>query len=132
MDLARLDIAQLDQLLMEAAETERKMPAALRKQRMCAWPDYPKDAMAYGYNAFQAPILKATPEQINRYDAALELVITRLDEQDRRLVWAVAHSAAFRQRGPAWSKLARILGLHDPRVVKRKYKDVLVRLYYLI
>lgn len=132
MDLARLDIAQLDQLLMEAAETERKMPAALRKQRMCAWPDYPKDAMAYGYNAFQAPILKATPEQITRYDAALELVITRLDEQDRRLVWAVAHSAAFRQRGPAWSKLARILGLHDPRVVKRKYKDVLVRLYYLI
>ena len=132
MDLARLDIAQLDQLLMEAAETERKMPAALRKQRMCAWPDYPKDAMAYGYNVFQAPILKATPEQITRYDAALELVITRLDEQDRRLVWAVAHSAAFRQRGPAWSKLARILGLHDPRVVKRKYKDVLVRLYYLI
>ena len=132
MDLARLDIAQLDQLLMEAAETERKMPAALRKQRMCAWPDYPRDAMAYGYNAFQAPILKATPEQITRYDAALELVITRLDEQDRRLVWAVAHSAAFRQRGPAWSKLARILGLHDPRVVKRKYKDVLVRLYYLI
>lgn len=132
MDLARMDIAQLDQLLMEAAETERKMPAALRKQRMCAWPDYPKDAMAYGYNAFQAPILKATPEQITRYDAALELVITRLDEQDRRLVWAVAHSAAFRQRGPAWSKLARILGLHDPRVVKRKYKDVLVRLYYLI
>ena len=132
MDLARLDIAQLDELLMEAAETERKMPAALRKQRMCAWPDYPKDAMAYGYNAFQAPILKATPEQITRYDAALELVITRLDEQDRRLVWAVAHSAAFRQRGPAWSKLARILGLHDPRVVKRKYKDVLVRLYYLI
>lgn len=132
MDLARMDIAQLDQLLMEAAETERKMPAALRKQRMCAWPDYPRDAMAYGYNAFQAPILKATPEQITRYDAALELVITRLDEQDRRLVWAVAHSAAFRQRGPAWSKLARILGLHDPRVVKRKYKDVLVRLYYLI
>jgi hypothetical protein len=108
------------------------MPAALRKQKMSAWPDYPRDAMAYGYNAFEAPILKATPDQISRYDAALELVVTKLDEEDRRIVWAVAHSAAFRQRGPAWSKLARILGLHDPRVVKRRYKDALVRLYYLL
>jgi hypothetical protein len=132
MNLARLSITELDELLLEAAETERKMPAALRKQKMSAWPDYPRDAMAYGYNAFEAPILKATPDQISRYDAALELVVTKLDEEDRRIVWAVAHSAAFRQRGPAWSKLARILGLHDPRVVKRRYKDTLVRLYYLL
>jgi hypothetical protein len=132
MDLASMDMAQLDELLLEAAETERKMPAAMRRQKMSAWPDYPRDAMAYGYNAFQAPILKATPDQISRYDAVIDLVVTKLDEDDRKLVWAVAHSAAFRQRGPAWSKLARILGLHDPRVVKRKYKDVLVRLYYLI
>jgi hypothetical protein len=132
MNLARLSITELDELLLEAAETERKMPAALRKQKMSAWPDYPRDAMAYGYNAFEAPILKATPDQISRYDAALELVVTKLDEEDRRIVWAVAHSAAFRQRGPAWSKLARILGLHDPRVVKRRYKDALVRLYYLL
>ena len=32
---------------------------------------------------------------------------------------------------PAWSKIAReILSLNDPRIVKRRYKDALVRLYY--
>ena len=37
MDLARMDIAQLDELLLEAAETERKMPAAMRIHEM-PWP----------------------------------------------------------------------------------------------
>ena len=130
MDYARLNIAEIDELLMEAAETERKMPAAMRRQKMSAWPDYVKDGMAYGYNAFEAPRLKATPDQIDRYDAALNLVLTKLDDTDRRLVWAVAASAAYRQRGPRWTKLAVILGLHDPRIVKKRYKDVLMRLYY--
>jgi len=132
MDYARLSIADLDELFMEAAETERKMPAAMRRQKMSAWPDYVKDGMAYGYNAFEAPRLKATPDQIDRYDAALHLVLTKLDEEDRRLVWAVAASAAYRQRGPRWTKLAIILGLNDPRIVKQRYKDALIRLYYML
>ena len=51
MNLGRLSITELDELLLEAAETERKMPAAMRRQKTSAWPDYPRDAMAYGYNA---------------------------------------------------------------------------------
>ena len=42
----------------------------------------------------------------------------------------VDDKAAFRQRGPRWSRIAQILGLNDPRIVKRRYKDALVRLYY--
>jgi hypothetical protein len=53
-----------------------------------------------------------------------------MDEADRRLIWAVAHSAAFRDRGAKWTKIAKILGLNDPRIVKRRYQDALVRLYY--
>ena len=128
--MRKLDVAELDELFLEAAETERKMPAALRKQRMSAWPDHVKEWSAYGYGAFQAPVLKATPDQITRYDHALDLVCTRLEQDERRIVWAVAVSACFRSRGPRWSTLARILGLNDPRIVKRRYKDVLIKLYY--
>jgi len=130
MSFGRLNMSELDELFMEAAETERKLPAAIRKQKMSSWPQYVQEWSGYGWHAFEAPIIKATPEQITRYEKALELGITMMDTDDRRIVWAVAHSAAFRERGPAWSKLARILGLNDPRIVKRRYKDALVRLYY--
>ena len=40
-----------------------------------------------------------------------------MDEADHRLIWAVAHSAAFRDRGAKWTKIAKILGLNDPRIV---------------
>ena len=96
-----MDIAQLNELFFEAAETERKLPTAFRKQKMASWPDYVTEWSGYGYST-----------------------------EDRRLVWAVAHSAAFRDRGAKWSKIARLLSLHDPRIVKRRYKDALVRLYY--
>jgi len=127
-----MDVARLNELFMEAAETERKLPAAIRRQKMSAWPDYVMEWTGYGYNAFEAPRLKATPDQITRYDKAVGLAVTKLDEEDRKLLWAVCHSAAFRQRGPSWSKLARILQLNDPRIVKRRYKDVLIRLYYVL
>ena len=127
-----MDVAELDTLFKEAAETERKLPAAIRRQKMSAWPDYVTEWSAYGYNAFEAPRLKATPDQITRYDKAVGLAVTKLDEEDRRLVWAVCHSAAFRERGPSWTKLARILQLNDPRIVKRRYRDALIRLYYVL
>jgi len=86
--------------------------------------------MAYGYNAMEVPRLKPTGEQIDRWEMALDLALRYMDDEDRRLVWAVCQSAAFRQRGPRWSRIAQILGLNDPRIVKRRYKDALVRLYY--
>ena len=127
----KLDIAELDELFKEAAETERRLPRAIIKQKLNAWPDYKSEWSGYGYNAFEAPLIKATPDQVDRYDYALVLVLTKLDQEDRRLIWAVAASSVFRERGPAWSKLAHILGLNDPRIVKRRYKDALVRLYYM-
>ena len=57
-------------------------------------------------------------------------MIMQLGEDDRRLIMAVAHSAVGRDRGPRWTKLAHILGLNDPRIVKRNYRDALTRLYY--
>ena len=71
-----MNVAELSELFMEAAETERKLPPAIRRQKMCAWPDYVTDWQAYGYNAFEAPKLKATPDQITRYDKAIGIAAT--------------------------------------------------------
>jgi len=125
-----MDIAQLNELFFEAAETERKLPTAFKKQKMASWPDYVTEWSGYGYSSTETTRLKASPEQITRLDHAIDLALTKMDDEDRRLVWAVAHSAAFTDRGAKWSKIARLLSLNDPRIVKRRYKDALVRLYY--
>lgn len=125
----KLSVDQLHDLFLEAAETERKLPGVIRKQKMVHWPDYVKEWSAYGYDSLQPQRLKATPEQITRLDQAVTIGLA-MDEADRRLIWAIAHSAAFRDRGPKWTQIAKILGLNDPRIVKRRYKDSLIRLYY--
>jgi len=119
----------LDELFLEAAETERKLPPATRKAKLSSWVDYDPGWSAYGYTLLKPTKLKATAQQISRLDTALDLGLM-LTSEERRIVWAVAHSAAFRDRGPAWSKIARLLGLKDPRIVKRRYLDTVVRLYF--
>tara|TARA_Y200000002_G_C22542489_1_gene604629 strand:- start:611 stop:973 length:363 start_codon:yes stop_codon:yes gene_type:complete len=114
---------------MEAAETERKLPPATRKAKLASWVDYDPGWSAYGYTVLKPTKLKATAQQITRLDIALDLGLM-LTSEERRIVWAVAHSAAFRDRGPAWTKIARLLGMKDPRIVKRRYLDTVVRLYF--
>ena len=124
------DVNQLNTLFFEAAETERKLPAAIRKQKMSGWPDYPQSWKAYGYNEFQVRLPKATPQQVDNFDRALVLGIKHMDADDRKLVWAVAHSAAFRERGAKWHQIARMRGLQDGRQIKRQYMDALIRCWY--
>ena len=124
------DVNQLNTLFFEAAETERKLPAAIRKQKMSGWPDYPQSWKAYGYNEFQVRLPKATPQQVDNFDRALVLGIRHMDADDRKLVWAVAHSAAFRERGAKWDQIARMRGLRDGRQIKRRYMDALIRCWY--
>lgn len=126
-----MDIADLHDLFLEAAMTDRRLPAAVRKQKLASWPEYPLDWHGYGWTQQGDTILRPTSKQISNYDYALRLG-SGMPESDRRIVWAVAHSAAFRARGPQWSKLARMLGLNDPRRVKQAYQDALVRLYYQV
>jgi len=114
---------------MEAAETERKLPPATRKAMLSSWVDYDPGWSAYGYTVLTPTKLKANAQEISRLDQALELGLM-LTSEERRIVWAVAHSAAFRDRGPAWSKIARLLHMKDPRIIKRRYLDIMVRLYF--
>ena len=124
------DVNELSNIFFEAAETERKLPPAYRKQKMSSWPDYVQQWSAYGYAEFDPKLPKATPTQIDSYMKAIILGIDMMDTDDRKMVWAVAHSAAFRERGPKWYKLAKMRGYSDGRVIKRKYQDALIRCWY--
>ena len=115
MDSERLlrhvgDVAGMPGLFFEAAETERKLPGVVRKRYRVAWP--------------------ADAAEIFRYDCALELARV-LDADDARLVWAVAHSAVRRRRGPAWSRVARIVGAH-PQTVKRDFEKAMLQMWYAL
>ena len=46
-----MGIDELHDMLIEAAETERRLPPAVRKQKMASWPDYPLDWHGYGMDA---------------------------------------------------------------------------------
>ena len=124
-----MGIDELHQMFIDMAQTERRLPIALRTQKLASWPDYPLDWHGYGWTQQGDVRLRPTGQQIDEMDRAHSMIM-QLELDDRRLVLAVAHSAVGRQRGPSWSRLAHMLGLNDPRIVKRNYRDVLNRLYY--
>ena len=124
-------VTDLHDMLIRAAETERAMPAALRKQKMASWPEYPNEWTAYAYSDIEPRLPRPTAVLIDEYGYAIDLVLSLPDPDDRRLLWAVAHSAAYRDRGPSWRLLSKILHC-DPRTAKRRYETALLSLWYLI
>ena len=125
-----MDVNQLHSLFVDAAETDRRLPPAIRKQKMAAWPDVIADWHGYGWTQLGETVIRPTSKQIDEYDKAMGFTV-KMPEDDRRLVWAVAHASAFKARGAPWTKLARMLRMgSDGRVVKRHYMDALVRLHY--
>ena len=124
------DMKQLDTLFLEAAETERKLPPAIRKQKMSSWVDYVKTWESYGWHDFAPSLPKATPTELTRFELPMDILNDlNMEADEKRLIWAVAHSAAFNDRGPRWSAIGRKLRI-DHRTVRRRYTDALIRLYY--
>jgi len=123
----RISVSELDALFMEAAETERKLPSPFRKQKMASWPEYRLTWQAYGWDK-DAPVrlISPTTKEVTRHDMALGFALLTT-EQDRRLIWAVAHSAAFRERGPKWTKISKMIG-RSVHMTKQEYITALIRL----
>ena len=122
-------ITDLDDLFSEAAETERRLPAAIRKQKMASWPEYLRDWKSYGWQDYTPRLSPATTKAVDRFELALDLGIKHMDKDARALVCLVAHSGAFNERGPRWTKIGRAMGL-ERRIVKRRYEQAIIRLYY--
>ena len=124
------DIGVLTSMFFDAAETERRLPAVVRKQTRAAWPDYPDEPDAYGWTDEEVRLGPASAKAIEDYNLALNLTFL-MGEQDRKLVWNVAHSAAFRTRGAQWRSLSQKMGVAAP-TVRRRFEYAILRLWQLI
>ena len=91
-------IDMLHELLIEAAETERRLPAALPRYRGSWWPEALPEWLSYADETTEVKLGSATSEQVTRYDNLAKQMIN-VPVDDRRLLWAVAHAGAFRQPG---------------------------------
>ena len=103
----QISVVSFHDLLLEAAETERRLPGASRRTPASWWPEIVAgtDWLAWPSETTVTRIAHATGEQVDNYDLVHQIVMG-LDPDDRGLLWAVASSAAFRQRGPAWTKVS--------------------------
>ena len=122
-------ITDLDELFREAAQTLRLLPAAIRKPKFTSWPDYMQNHWdVFGWERVAPVRLMPTARQVSRLEFTIGVGL-EIAGEDNRLLWLVATSAVFRQRGPKWRKLARYYHC-DARTVKRRYEQALIRLYY--
>ena len=121
-------IDALHDWLIEAAETERRLPAALPRYRGSWWPEALPEWLSYADETTEVKLGAATSEQVTRYDNLAKQMIN-VPVDDRRLLWAVAHAGAFRSRGPSWAKVARYMHC-DRRTAKRRYEEALISLWY--
>ena len=65
---------------------------------------------------------------VRNYDWALKIT-PAMDADDAKLVWACAHSAFKRVRGPAWAKVGRVRGLHA-QTVRRRFERAILEPWY--
>jgi hypothetical protein len=126
----KITAPELHDLLVEAAETDRRLPPGLRITPSTWWPDvYDAEWMRYADKRSRLRLSPATAKQISNYDWIHEIVLTVPAIVDRQLLWAIATSAAFRHRGPSWTKIAKIRH-SNRRQVKNVYEKVLIEASY--
>lgn len=123
------DVGELSALFFRAAEIERKLPKAYDLRARGYWPEVPPDpGLAYGYNEVEVRPGPASAAEVTLWEHAISL--TKLFEpDDARLVWAAAHSAVGRARGPAWRRIARQLRCH-PETARRRFERAILGLLY--
>jgi hypothetical protein len=78
-----MDVNQLHSLFVDAAETDRRLPPAIRKQKMAAWPDVIADWHGYGWTQLGETVIRPTSKQIDEYDKAMGFTV-KMPEDDRR------------------------------------------------
>ncbi len=119
----------LRNLFFEAAVAERKMPRAYDLRVRGYWPEIPADPhTAYGYGEVDVRPGPASVAEIRSWDIAIELT-KMLEVEDAKLVWAAAHSAVRRDRGPAWRRIAEKLHVH-PETARRRFERAILGLWY--
>ena len=124
-----MDMPSLMNFFFDAANTNAQMPRAFRIQRLSSWPEYAHDWLSYA-DAETRVRFQPSTKAVTAWAQAIFLS-RELPEDDRRAIWLAAHSQVNRDRGPRWSRIARLLQC-DYRTAKRKFEVALMDLYYRI
>ena len=121
--------ADLHDLLVEAAETERRLPRAIGRKQITWWPTIARDRdwLAYADDESQTRLEPATASQVTRYDWLLDAIMVLPNAYDRKVLWSTAYASAFRSRTP-WLKISRRYNC-DRRTIKRHYELALLSLF---
>ena len=124
--------------LVAACETEQSLPEVRHPGLKTLWPETSVERNV-DYMPDRTKVTKCTPTgwQIDAHGRALEMVAEGLSsEVDRRIVWAVAQSAAFRVRGPRWEQVTKNLLAEGPgypkyrQALKNSYEEALLSIFW--
>lgn len=110
--------------LEEAAETLRRLPPALRRPRLTAWPEVVRDSAGLLGPSAEGRVRPAapTPGAIDRMDRTLTWLLA-CDPEARRLVWARACRVPWRKLedldGRSHVTLRKIVGRGHDQIRRR-------------
>lgn len=117
------NLDEWEEMTHEAARTIVRLPPVHGRGFRTSWPDWLRDAnLAYGYNQESVRLGPPSAQEIDRLDIVLDVVWSS-NPDDCKLVMSIAFSAQKngwpRQRGPAWTQVARRLGIHKDTLRSR-------------
>ena len=93
----------VEERVIEAVDTLKRVPAPDIQRHVTLWPGYVHDSReAYGYAAFRAPRAPAAPDAISRLDETLGW-LRWLPRDAQRILWS-------RANGLSWRNIARFAG----------------------
>ena len=102
--------AEVADRLAEAADTLRRLPAALRPAHLTSWPDIVhRQEEAYGWHSATPRLAAPSPAAISRLDHVLDWLIAfeAAHARERQVLWG-------RARGVPWRRLSQALGASRP------------------
>lgn len=99
--------------LKEAADTLKRLPGAMMKNKLTSWPEIVQNSAAQMHVSGRFIKTSPNPTAISNMDKTLNLLL-KLSQKERRLVWC-------RAVGISWRKLENIEGLSH--VTLRKHVE---------
>ena len=130
-------LGPIHNFLVAACETERGLPEVRHPGLKTLWPETSAERnVDYMRDRTRVTKCKPTGRQFDAHGRALAMVVEALSsEVDRRIVWSVATTAAFRDRGPKWKQLVDrfgSMGSEYPkhvRTLRRRYEEALLSIF---
>tara|TARA_R110002153_G_scaffold172551_5_gene325428 strand:+ start:248 stop:643 length:396 start_codon:yes stop_codon:yes gene_type:complete len=121
---SKKDILGWTELLEVAARTERRLPRAIKKQRLTSWVDYKTNPNeSYGYEKATYRLPPPPAEDIDIFEKVL-VWFAFLEKEERQILWARAYRIK-------WVRIAKRFGCNR-NTARTRWLKALMRLMELV